>query len=94
MEDQYGSHGHGLETLTQEIHYLYQVHVVKLRQISTWVESWVQKLHTLIDQIDIWMFPKLGLLIKEDSQDDKNIMTRKQPKLPKPRGKNVACFIF
>lgn len=39
------------------------------------------------------MFPRLGSLRKEDAQDDDNIETRKQPRLPKCRGKIVACFI-
>jgi hypothetical protein len=94
MEDQDGSCGHGLGTLgSRDLLVVPSAHVVKLEQTSAWVEAWVQKLQTLTDQVETWALPKLGSFKRKDAQDDNNITTRKQLKLPKSKGKNVACFL-
>jgi hypothetical protein len=83
-----------LERWNQEIQHLYQAHVVKLEHINAQVEAWVQKLKALTDQAKIWTLPRLGLLRKEDAQDDEcDIAMRKKPRLPKFRGKIVSCFL-
>jgi hypothetical protein len=68
------------------------VHVEKLEQTSTQAEAWVQKLQTLIDQVETWALPTLGSFTWKDAQDDGNV-TRKHPKLPKFRSKDVAYFL-
>jgi hypothetical protein len=72
---------------------LCKTHVGKLEHISAWMESSVQNLKALTYQAKAWIFPRLGLLRKEDAQDDCNIVEKKKSSFPKSIGKYVIYFI-